>query len=173
MRRYTGRLGPLDPVIDAPKKKGSINVGNSPPPTSPTIDHHLVNGTSLNAAWGITIPDFASGYALVACEFGNRLTAIDISNPSAMSIVGSLNHAAFDLPVTVSARTLNPVYLGDSNGFHALDLSDPTTPAGWYITKFDFNDDASVDTITHSTMTSTTVLGTARVTDAVVALRYA
>lgn len=112
-----------------------VNIGN---PRAPTLVATLKNSalpspwTGTNALHHATSVAISGNYAYVTASYSNRLTVIDISNPSSPKIVASLHDVTnlnFDVDVAVRG---NYAYVADqASGLGRLavvDVSKPSNP---------------------------------------------
>jgi hypothetical protein len=112
-----------------------VNIGN---PRAPTLVATLKNSalpspwTGTNALRHATSVAISGNYAYVTASYSNRLTVIDISNPSIPKIVASLHDATnLNFDVDVAAKG-NYAYVADqASGLGRLavvDVSKPSSP---------------------------------------------
>jgi hypothetical protein len=116
----------------------SFNVIDVSTPGSPHIVGSLHN-SSLPSLWaGTNALDHADSvavsgnYAYVTASYSNRLTVIDISNPTSPTIVASLTDPSIKFPVDVAVSGTH-AYVADqigvgSVGFTVVDISNPLSP---------------------------------------------
>jgi hypothetical protein len=114
---------------------GSFAVVNVSDPAAPAIVSHLDNNAlpigappdALRHACSV----FVSGhYAYVTAAYSDRVTIIDISNPAAPQIVGSVSNVPFPVDIVVRGHY---AYVADQTGganvkVAVLDISNPSTP---------------------------------------------
>ncbi|MBI2624584.1 hypothetical protein HYW67_03805 [Candidatus Parcubacteria bacterium] len=104
---------------------GSLTINNAT--TSMTVKGSVNDDTNLNAPYSV----FVSGrYAYVAASSGNRLTVVDVSNPSSPTVTGSVNDGTnlnFPTSVFVSGRYAY-VTAGVGDRLTVVDISNPSSP---------------------------------------------
>lgn len=97
--------------------------GSDPSNISPSGEDSIVNGTSLNQAYYF---DIAGSFAFVPARGGSRLTSIDISNPSSLTIVSSLNDANLLDITDVKIYGKYAYTIGDTK-FNVIDITSPSS----------------------------------------------
>ena len=121
-----------------PTAGNSFSVIDVSTPGSPHIVGSLHN-SSLPSLWaGTNALDHADSvavsgkYAYVTASYSNRLTVVDISNPTSPTIVASLTDPRINFPVDVALSGTH-AYIADqtgvgSVGFTVVDVSNPLGP---------------------------------------------
>jgi hypothetical protein len=113
----------------------TVDVSN---PATPTLLGALHNDslpspwTTSNALDHATSVAISGHYAYVTAAYSDRLTVIDISNPSAPTIVASLldtTNLAFPVDVAVQGNYAYVADQGSGPGFTVVDISNPLHPA--------------------------------------------
>jgi hypothetical protein len=130
------RDGPTKPIFDVGKRRGAVRIGSQlpsvyVPPIPPFVPTCPVHATVVDAAITDVQAVATSGnYAFVGSYFGSTVAAINLSDPDAPVVVGSITDS--DLSgvsgLAISGTTLFAACEG-SNALVSIDISDPTTLA--------------------------------------------
>lgn len=131
------RRTPLTPIFDVKRRRGSIEVGNSPsvaPPSAPSTLSwvgRITNATTLNGAYAVApFGDYVVASAIAGAT--DYLTVVDVLTPASPAITGSVGNGT-----TLSSCHAIAIYgdyavlsCGTNLGtFTVVDLSTPASPS--------------------------------------------
>lgn len=129
------RLSPLTPIFEVEKQIGSIDTGNMVPGSLvPSVGsvYTFTDNTNLDGVEDIAITD--DTYAYVTARNQDRLTVIDISDPTNMSVHASVQDSTDMNAPTGIEKTGDYCYIGCDDGLGTgdlaiVDVSSPGSPS--------------------------------------------
>lgn len=127
------RRTPLTPIFDYRYRRGAINVGNTPG-SSPICIPASLAVADTEAATGTVINDphrpatYGSNYIVLPSFSDARIVMIDVSDPTNMSVAGSVQDTTDLLSVRSVAVRGDYAYAGANQRLAVVDISTPAAP---------------------------------------------